>query len=249
MSHLVDIQPWLLMHPGNDVLAPEEMKAATKIMGKLLRGYIDFTGALIESYVDFAKEEITPEVVVAIGKLAAAGNLSAQTCIGILFEHGLQFPLSTRRAYRAAYKALWVPACRGYAPAQYWLGLLYVLGEGCRKSYKKAAEWFLKAAEQGYSLAQHDLGILYRDGLGVPASEHQAAIWFRRAAEQDLDRAKFKLAELYEKGKIARSIPLAMQWYERLAEVGYIVAQYRLGMMYYKNRNISQAEGKLSTGS
>lgn len=38
------------MHPGNDVLVPEEMKAATKIMGKLLRGYIDFTESLIESY-------------------------------------------------------------------------------------------------------------------------------------------------------------------------------------------------------
>lgn len=106
MSHLVDIQPWLLMHPGNDVLAPEEMKAATKIMGKLLRGYIDFTGALIESYVDFAKEEITPEVVVAIGKLQLRGiyrlRLVSVSCLNMdynfLCQHGVLTGPLTRRS-------------------------------------------------------------------------------------------------------------------------------------------------------
>jgi len=120
MAYYVDIRHWLRTSPGNDVLVPEEMEAATKIMEKLLREYIDFTGGLVESHLDFGKAEITPEVAAAIGKLAAAGNVSAQTCTGILFEHGLQFPWSERFSY----KAYWIAACQGYAPAQHRLGLL-----------------------------------------------------------------------------------------------------------------------------
>ena len=39
---------------------------------------------------------------------------------------------------------------RGYATAQYDLGLMYEKGRGVAQDYRQAAKWYQKAAEQGY---------------------------------------------------------------------------------------------------
>ena len=73
---------------------------------------------------------------------------------------------------------------RGYADAQYNLGVMYRLGNGVRKDDTKAVRWYRKAADQGYALAQHNLGVMYSKGRGVKKDVKEAVKCWRQAADQ-----------------------------------------------------------------
>ena len=49
---------------------------------------------------------------------------------------------------------------RGYADAQYSLGVMYYNGKGVDQSLTKAREWFTKAASQGDEAADNALKLL-----------------------------------------------------------------------------------------
>lgn len=49
---------------------------------------------------------------------------------------------------------------QGHAEAQYFLGLIYIIGKCVDKDKKEALKWFRKAAEQGHAKAKEDLRIL-----------------------------------------------------------------------------------------
>ena len=76
-------------------------------------------------------------------------------------------------------------ARKGYAPAQFKLGLIYVKGNGVPQDYREALKWYRKAADQGNAAAQRELGVMFGEGLGVPQDYVEALKWFRRAAEQN----------------------------------------------------------------
>ena len=84
----------------------------------------------------------------------------------------------------SAAKYFYFAAERGYANAQYHLGLLYYTGKGVKQSHAKAAEWWRKAAEQGNADAQNHLGMLYAAGEGVEQNQVEAVKWYRKTAEQ-----------------------------------------------------------------
>lgn len=69
-----------------------------------------------------------------------------------------------------------------FSLAQYYLGMMYLNGQGVDQSYKKAGKWFLKAAEQGIPQAQYKLGMLYFKGQGLPLDFVRAYAWFRTGA-------------------------------------------------------------------
>ncbi len=98
--------------------------------------------------------------------------------------------------------------------AQYYLGMMYMKGQGVTQDYKKASEWFRKAAEQNVPQAQYKLGDLYFNGRGVPKDYEFAYIWFKVGASHGhglsknaVDKAKQKLSqtELSEAEKIITS--------------------------------------------
>ena len=91
---------------------------------------------------------------------------------------------------------------KGYADAQYKLGLAYYHGEAAgysvsvsyslsypffasgayvTRDYKVAYEWFLKAAYQGHMLAQVQLSKLFYKGYGVKKDLGKAFVWYRVA--------------------------------------------------------------------
>lgn len=84
----------------------------------------------------------------------------------------------------------------GYAPAQYFLGDCYYLGNGVPKSEWETASWYRKAAEQGYANAQYWLGYCYECGRGVHQSKKLARYWYQLAADQGFEKAIQKLKAL-----------------------------------------------------
>ena len=59
---------------------------------------------------------------------------------------------------------------KGYADAQFNLGMMYEKGQGVEQSYEKAVEYFTMAAAQWYAGAQCNLGLMFATGQGVEES-------------------------------------------------------------------------------
>ena len=100
----------------------------------------------------------------------------------------------------------------GYA--QYYMGMMYMKGQGVDQDYKNAGEWFRKASEKSIPQAQYKLGDLYFKGRGVPKDFEYAYIWFSVGASHEhklsvtaIKKAKTKLSEeeLKEADKVIAS--------------------------------------------
>ena len=86
--------------------------------------------------------------------------------------------------------------------AQYYLGMMYMKGQGVEQDYKLAGDWFRKASEKSIPQAQYKLGDLYFKGRGVPKDYEFAYVWFSVGAAHEhqlsqsaLNKAKDKLSE------------------------------------------------------
>ncbi len=62
--------------------------------------------------------------------------------------------------------------------AQYYLGVMYMKGQGVEQDFKAAGEWFRKASEQGLAAAMYKLANLYTEGKGVPRDMEFAYVWY-----------------------------------------------------------------------
>ncbi len=98
-----------------------------------------------------------------------------------------------------------------HAMAQYWLGMMYLKGQGVEQDYENAGKWFRKSAEHGVPQAQYKLGELYYQGNGLPKDYESAYIWYKVGASHKhelsvnaIDKAKNKLSseELSEADKV-----------------------------------------------
>ena len=86
--------------------------------------------------------------------------------------------------------------------AQYYIGMMYMKGQGVEQDYKNASKWFRKASEQNIPQAQYKLGDLYFKGRGVPKDYEYAYVWFNVGASHEhqlsmnaIKKAKAKLSE------------------------------------------------------
>ena len=92
-------------------------------------------------------------------------------------------------------------ADQGYADAQFYLGNVYLNGEGLQENVVEAVKWYRKAADQGYVKAQFNLAQAYFIGKGVPKNGAEAVKWYGKAAEQGDSQAHYELGVLYGVGK------------------------------------------------
>ncbi len=79
--------------------------------------------------------------------------------------------------YTAAYAHLLPLAEQGNAEAQYFIGLLYSLGDAVPKDQIEGTKWIRAAAEQGLGSAQFHLGYAYNRGWGVTPDNVLAYMW------------------------------------------------------------------------
>ena len=84
---------------------------------------------------------------------------------------------------------------KGYAKAQYQLGVLYGIGEGVPQDKKKSFDLYMQAAVQGLAIAQYNVGFGYYFGEGVDKDLNQSFIWFKKSADQGNTHAQYNLGK------------------------------------------------------
>lgn len=114
---------------------------------------------------------------------------------------------------------------RGYAWAQFNLGLMYAEGFGVPQNNTEAVKWYRLAAEQGEGRAQNNLGFMYLKGRGVPEDYVKAYMWFSLSAANPLhdywDQAianRDHAAGIMSAGQIAKAQEMAASWAARQEE-------------------------------
>ncbi|MHC5118368.1 MAG: tetratricopeptide repeat protein, partial [Planctomycetota bacterium] len=106
-----------------------------------------------------------------------------------------------------------------YSQAQYFLSLMYGLGDGVTQSDRKAADWAQKAAEQGHADAQYSLGRMYSTGQGLSPDDARAVEWLLKAAEQGHLDAQCDLGMMYQSGRgVKRNMNHAIQWWVKASQ-------------------------------
>ena len=150
--------------------------------------------------------------------MAAEGDSTAQTALGLLHERGIGIARDPALAlvwYRRA-------ATQGDALAEFHIGSLYERGEGVARDYGEAAKWYQRASDRGNASAQAALAYLYDRGLGVERDFAEAEALYGQAsarwAEDDNYPAEATFATGREIVALASPSILATPLGERRAE-------------------------------
>ena len=136
---------------------------------------------------------------------------------------------------------------RGDALAQFYLGMMYLEGEGVKEDFLEAFNLISLSAKQGNEYGQYALGMMYgSDEYGVEKNLEEAFKWCRKAAEQGCAEAQNAIGDMYYDGDVVKQdYAEAVSWYRKAVEQGDAEAQYNLGWMYQNGygvkKNIKEA--------
>ncbi|MDI5836273.1 tetratricopeptide repeat protein [Shewanella xiamenensis] len=162
-------------------------------------------------------------------EVANAGDVSAQLELGQLYKYGV----GVEQDFTKAAKWLQRAALKDDPTSMYELGMLYLEGQGVTKNEQTATFWLESAAHMEHVNSQVMLGWIQLKGYGVKKNVLQALTWGRSAARQNSLAGMELLASAYLADSPYRDVPLAVEWFEKAAEGGYVSAQYQLGKIYY----------------
>ena len=84
----------------------------------------------------------------------------------------------------------------GHSYAQYYIGMMYLNGQGVEQDYEQAGHWFRLASEQAIPQAQYKLATLYLNGQGLPRDYEFAYSWFSVASSHNHKRSIAAAEEL-----------------------------------------------------
>ena len=98
------------------------------------------------------------------------------------FKEGFEYSKLTEKFDMNKANALYLKSAeKGYAIAQFSLGLSYRLGRGFEKNDEEAFKWFSLAAEQGHEQSLYWVGMHLKEGRGVEKNEEKAQKYFKLA--------------------------------------------------------------------
>jgi TPR repeat protein len=157
--------------------------------------------------------------VPALRAKAAAGDVAAQSALGVYYESRQDFPEAVSW-YRKA-------ADQGDAFAQNNLGAMYDIGRGVPQDYAQAVSWYRKAADQGDAYAQNNLGVMYAKGQGVLQDYVSAYFWYTVAeargtydTQKEAAKDRDDIAAKMTPQQVADAQELAREWLEALQKRG-----------------------------
>ena len=172
-------------------------------------------------------------------------DVEAQNALGNAYTNAL---LGVKVDFAEAYRWYKVAADKGYAPAQFNLGLAYELGRGLPADERQAFKYYLMSAEQGFAAAQFNVGNMYSAGRGVGQDLFEANLWYKQAAEKGILEAQFNLGLAYEAGRGVKKDEIqAARWYKQAADRGFARAQYNLGLLLEDGRGMPKNEAMAAT--
>ena len=99
--------------------------------------------------------------------------------------------------YAEAIPALRDLADRGYADAQYRLGLCYRDGNGVEQNMEQAMIHIFDAAIQNCNEAQFEMGEMHGEKGGLLLCKQEAFLWYRAAARGGPTCAQYEVGNCY----------------------------------------------------
>ena len=118
-----------------------------------------------------------------------------------------------RGDYSTALLSLQPAAQAGDGLAQYYLGVMYLKGQGVPRNRQLALDWLSKAASSGAADAQSYMGAFNRRGDLVPQNYAEAMRWYLLAAKQNHENSQYRIALMYYRGEgVQRDFREAYMW-------------------------------------
>jgi len=129
----------------------------------------------------------------------------------------------------------------GLAQAENNLAVMFVRGQGVKKSLREAFALLQKAALSDAD-AQYNLALMYMRGLGTIQNDEAAAAWFKKADEHGNHAAAQMLGLLYDVGRgVVSNSTEAASWYQKAMQSGSADAMYNLAVLYYQTSDADRA--------
>jgi uncharacterized protein len=164
----------------------------------------------------FMPEQMNPEELVALRKMAAAGNVELQYKLGVFF---LAHPDLGETGEFARW--LGVAAQNGSGDACWELAFICLEGEIIPQDFTKAHALLTMGANLNHAVCIYNLGVMCLQGAGMPADPVKAFECFKRGAELGEPNSMYNLALCYGRGLgTTRDLVAALPWAERNAASG-----------------------------
>jgi TPR repeat protein/chromosome segregation ATPase len=182
----------------------------------------------------------TPADLAQIRARADQADPEAQNSLGNVYANGL---LGVKVDHAEALQWYQKAAAKGFAPAQFNLGLAHEMGRGVPADERQAFKFYLMSAEQGFGPAQFNVGNMYSTGRGVGQDLFEANLWYKQAADKGILEAQFNLGLGYEAGRgVKKDEAQAARWYKLAADRGFARAQYNMGLLLEDGRGVTKNE-------
>lgn len=215
--------------PPNMVKAAESYRKAAELdhpVSMVMLGYLLQNGL-----------GVSPDAVEALAwyrRAAEMGNANGQTEVGIVYWAGLGVLQNSVEAAR------WFALAADRDPqAGYYLGSMYLTGDGVAKDSAMAFQLLRSAAEHGNKEASGALGACYLYGWGVAVSRDEAIRLLRKTAEQnDMESMRWLGSDLVQPGRSAEDISDGISWLTRAAGMGDQVAADGLASIYFYGHGV-----------
>jgi TPR repeat protein len=180
------------------------------------------------------------EALVWYRRAAEMGNANGQTEVGIVNWAG--FGVLQNSAEAARWFAL---AADRDSRAGYYLGIMYMTGDGVEKDSAKACHLFRSAAGHGNQGASGALGACYVFGRGVEVNYDEGICLLRKAAEQnDMDSMRWLGSVLVQPGRSNEDIKDGIDWLTKAAEMGDQAAANGLAAIYFYGHGVPMDKQK-----
>lgn len=187
-----------------------------------------------------AKQVTTPAIDVEQLTIdAKAGKGLAQYNLAHLYQHGYGVQQNKEKAlywYKQS-------AQSDTASVRYKIGRLFESGQIFPKDLKQAFIHYQYAAEHGDPYGETNLALMYIQGKGTKQDIPKGIEVAKKVADRGFVKAQLNLAGLYDSnyGGV-KNEEKAKYWYKRAVEENqHPLAQYKLGRIYYKEKNYSKA--------
>jgi TPR repeat protein len=132
--------------------------------------------------------------------------------------------------------------------AQFYLGAMYLTGDGVPRNGTKAVYWLEQASRQGSALASDNLGLMYYNGDGVSRDYSRALTYFNAAAALGDASGENMLAVLYSQGLgVAKDMDKAVSLYTKAADQGLASAEENLGDLFLAGDGVRRDPSKAAT--
>ncbi|MDO5768847.1 MAG: tetratricopeptide repeat protein [Psychrobacter sp.] len=159
--------------------------------------------------------------------LISKNNPKAQNLLATMYTYGQGVEQDNHKALTLFRQA----ANQGYKEAQFNLGLAYEKGRGVEQDYEQAFHWYYEAARQSFPPAVSKVMLLKQShSLKEPLLDNQSVEIL--AMEGDA-KAQTELARIFKLTE--NNNAMAIFWYQKAAEQGYMEAQYHLGLLYHQD--------------